>query len=639
MRLEILSAATRAGIGAKMSSARRALWHFRSSGLTGLREHRRREQGLPPDRGVRAQLTGRGELSFEPWDYARAPRRRQGLTVAVILDDFSRLAFSFEWDQVHVTPQSWREHIGRIQLLFVESAWNGNDGAWQYRLTGGKGPSQELKDLVAECKSRGIPTVFWNKEDPSHTEDFLECARLFDQVFTTDADLLDFYRAELDHDRVGVLAFAAQPAIHNPIRPAAGYQERDIAFAGMYFAHRHSERREQMDLLLGAAMDVTPRLENGLEIFSRQLGGDDRYQFPSPLAERVVGSLNYQQMLSAYRAYKVFLNVNTVVGSPTMCARRVFEISACGTPVVSTPNPAISATFPADEVVQVGERDEAGFALRALVNSPEIRDRMVHRAQRRIWAEHTYAHRVDAVLDAVGLDGHLVRSRPQTVTALVSSNRPQQLEHVLRSVGSQRGVETQLAYLAHGWDVDERRLRDLAAEAGLSDVVVLSADANVPLGDCLNRLVDAADGELVAKMDDDDYYGPHYLQDSLAALDLSGAQLVGKQAHYVALTGQGLLALRFPTREHQFVRHVMGPTMTMARSTARSTRFEPLAVGEDTAFLRALTTAGGRVYAGSRFEFAQLRGGTEHTWTASDFEILASATVQVVGSYEAHVTV
>ena len=53
------------------------------------------------------------------------------------------------------------------------------------------------------------------------------------------------------------------------------------------------------------------------------------------------GSLDYERMLTAYRAHKVMLNVNSVVDSPTMLARRVFEILASGTPVVSTRSAAV----------------------------------------------------------------------------------------------------------------------------------------------------------------------------------------------------------------------------------------------------------------------------------------------------------
>src|SRR5699024_12801047 len=88
-----------------------------------------------------------------------------------------------------------------------------------------------------------------------------------------------------------------------------------------------------------------------------------------------------------------------------MCARRSFEITASGTPVVSAPSPAIGKFFDEGEVPEVTEREEAAQVVRALVRSRELRDRTVHLAQRRIWHEHTYTHRARLLLDAVGLGG------------------------------------------------------------------------------------------------------------------------------------------------------------------------------------------------------------------------------------------
>lgn len=608
-----------------MSTARTALWHLRRGGLSQVRTWRRRQRlgqgGVVVDR----------EQPMPEWPIPDRPVRRPDLRVAVVLDDFSRLALAPEWTQVEVTPAAWESQVAEgIDLLFVESAWHGNGGTWRYQLTGPSAPSPALVALVEHCRAAGVPTVFWCKEDPVHFDDFVDTAALFDHVLTTDVEMVPRYRERLGHDRVGVMPFAAQERIHNPIRPQQGHAERDIAFAGMYFAHKYPERREQMDLLLGAADRVSPRMEHGLEIFSRFAGGDANYQFPEPLDARVVGSLSYLQTLTAYRSYKVFLNVNSVVGSPSMCARRVFEISACGTPVVSTPSPALDAFFPDDEVVRVDDPQQAEWMLRALVRSPLLRDRMVHAAQRRIWREHTYAARIDAVLEAVGLEEHV--RRPRTVSALVSTNRPHQLEHVIWQVARQRDVTVQLALLMHGFD-EEARVRELAAEHGIEDLVVLHADQDVLLGSCLNRLVDAASGDVVAKMDDDDLYGKHYLFDSLQALEYSGADIVGKQAHQMYLESQSAHLVRFPQREHRFTDFVAGPTMVMPRSVALEHRFPDAQIGEDSELLRRVVDAGGRIYSADRFEFVQVRRGAgEHTWDASDAEMLANADVQGFGT-------
>src|SRR5699024_7191058 len=422
-------------------------------------------------------------------------------------------------------------------LLLVDSAWHGSDDAWQYQLAGSKAPSQSLRELVAHCREQGIPTVFWNKEDPPHFEDFLDTGRLFDQVFTTDVTLLPRYREELGHDRIAVLPFAAQSAVHNPIRPKHGHQERDVAFAGMYFAHKFPERREQMDMLLGGALDASGRMEKGLEIFSRFLGDDERYQFPGELAERVVGSLDYERMLTAYKAYKVFLNVNSVVTSPSMCARRIFEITASGTPVVSAPSPAIGEFFTADEVPQATSREDAAHVVRALVRSPELRDRTVHLAQRRIWHEHTYTHRPRQVPDAGGLGEKAGGAGPgggtglPAVSVLAATNRPEQLDHLVDQVAQQAGVERQLLLITHGFE-SPTATTERARELGVENVVVLEAPSSWSLGACLNAAVERADGVVCAKMDDDDLYGEFYLHDLLRAREFSGADVVGKHAHY-----------------------------------------------------------------------------------------------------------
>src|SRR5690606_6699697 len=126
-------------------------------------------------------------------------------------------------------------------------------------------------------------------------------------------------------------------------------------------------------------------------------------------------------------------------------------------------------------------------------------------------------------------------------------------------VAGQVEVSPQLVLVTHGFAAPD----DLVARAhelGLRDVVVHQADPALTLGECLNAAVERADGDVVAKMDDDDLYGPHYLADQLRALDFSGADVVGKQAHHMLLKGTDCLLVRFPEREHRFTDMVMGPT-------------------------------------------------------------------------------
>ena len=78
-----------------------------------------------------------------------------GLLVATILDPFSELALRYEWEQMPVQREGWREQLTarRPQLLFVESAWQGNQGEWRHAMKPDE-VAPELAELLAWCRER-----------------------------------------------------------------------------------------------------------------------------------------------------------------------------------------------------------------------------------------------------------------------------------------------------------------------------------------------------------------------------------------------------------------------------------------------------------------------------------------------------
>ncbi len=561
---------------------------------------------------------------------ATGPVARPDLRVGVILDEFSELAFTYEWSQFRLSPDNWRQEMAdhKPSLVFVESAWRGNGGDWQGAMTGAGARADALRELLANCHQAKIPTVFWNKEDPPNYARFIETARLFDHVFTVDADMIPTYIKALGHDRVDVLPFAAQPRIHNPIRHGQESVERphDVAFAGTYFAEKHPERRQQMDLLLGAAAP------HGLHIFSRMQTQDSRYRFPAKYSHLIKGSLGYRQMVAAYSAYKVFLNVNSVVDSPTMCPRRLFELSAAQTAVVSTPAASIERFFGKDITV-VDNQQDADEQLGNLIMHKELRDRQVLRAHRTVHDQHLYRHRVDKILDTVGLP----RSPfDDSVSAIVPTMRPQQLENVWEFLHRQSHPRLELVLVSHGFSPSDKLVAELQARWPLRTVTLREADPDALLGDLMNLGVEAASGRYVAKMDDDNYYAEHYLSDLIRAFSWTDAQVVGKWAHYVHIGDDtGPTLLRFAAAEHRFVRLVQGGTIVTPREVARESRFESLPRKVDTTFLDKIRTAGGRVYSSDRFNFVSNRStdAAGHTWGVSTSHLLAhSSTLEFYGS-------
>ena len=628
-----------------IQEARAAAWHFRRDGFEGLRENQRRLRGEKNRysgavRGAQPVKSGRfrKRLRFDPYEPDQANPRRADLTVGVILDEFSLAALQFEWNQVPLSRGGWRQEIAAAEpdLIFIESAWAGNGGQWRYQLAGESGPKADFVELMETCRSLGIPTVFWNKEDPPHYSDFLETAKLFDWVYTSDSGRIESYIRDLGHERVGVLQFAAQPVLHNPVRPRQGWHNRDVAFAGMYFAHKYPERRAQMDVLLGGAYDAGVEKGIRLDIFSRHAGQDPNYRFPEPFSRHVAGSLAYSQMLTAYKAYKTFLNVNSVVDSPSMCARRIFEITAAGTSVVSTPSLALSTQWEPGEQFIVTSREETKETLLAITRNPQLSERQLHLAQRRIWSAHTYAHRIESVVEAALPAAARPIALP-SVSLLVSTIRPDRLEDVFRTAGGLQGLKPELVLCTHGFEAEDVEVKRLSRRYGLDNVVVLARPRSESLGECLNACVEAASGQVLTKMDDDDFYAPHYLRDLVHALSYSRADVVGKQAHYMYVAEHDATLLRFADREHRFTTSVMGPTITARRELFESVPFAALNRGEDTRFLNDVCADGGRIYASDRFNYAQFRGLRNHTWKISDTALLASGDIQFFGKPDEHI--
>ena len=156
-------------------------------------------------------------------------------------------------------------------------------------------------------------------------------------------------------------------------------------------------------------------------------------------------------------------------------------------------------------------------------------------------------------------------------------------------------------------------------EEGLEQLVegpltVVRVSSTATLGDALNAGTDAASGELITKMDDDDWYGPEHLWDLVSAAEYSGAELVAKGAEFVYLEQLDLTIRRFVGRAESSNRTVAGGTLTISRRNLEALGgWRPLAHGVDTALVADVERAGGRVFRTHGFGYIYRRHGAQ-TW-------------------------
>jgi hypothetical protein len=240
---------------------------------------------------------------------------------------------------------------------------------------------------------------------------------------------------------------------------------------------------------------------------------------------------------------------------------------------------------------------------------------------------HHVEEAADRVLGAAGVEAPA--PPPPRVTITAPTNRPDHLLAILDNVGRQTYPHIDLLIVAHGFDPDDARVRDLAAERGIPEPTVLRVGGDVIAGEVFNHGFRAASGDLIAKMDDDDWYGAEYLWDQVDALGYSGAHVVGKWAHYAYIESLDATVLRFGKHEHEYRDVLAISTLLMRREVFESAEFPAMPYGAGSVFLRELAAQGCRLYAADRFNYVYRRyaAADHHTFPTSDLKLAADATI------------
>lgn len=453
-----------------------------------------------------AQAQPRDETTLATVSPPVYPGRERTLRIAAVCDRFTADNLAPECELALLTPGRWAEQLAEFQphLLFVESAWEGVSGEWRGKVASG-GP--EIAALTHECRQRGIPSVFWNKEDPLHFEAFLGVAAMCDVVFTTDAAMIPAYKRDLGHSRVHVLPFALQPALHHPIQEAHDLRVEGSFFAGAWYG-RHPRRCNDFMNLADALSLVAP-----FEIFDRNNGSMEPDQrFPDRYAPNLRPAVPYSSTPKLYRSYRAGLTMNTIKQSPTMFARRALELMGTGTSVYSNYSSALTSLF-GDLVVSTDDGDRILREAYAEFQDPAGKAFTVRRqaALRQVLTEHCWEERLRVLLHHT--HGTPADPPPREVALVARVRDEGELKRLCSMVDSQKGV-TVLVWV------------DAPSRLELPDTMkrVPSASHDVGLGDLRGDM-------RFAPWHPADFYGEHYLLDLVLSLSYRQGDVIGKAAY------------------------------------------------------------------------------------------------------------
>lgn len=218
-----------------------------------------------------------------------------------------------------------------------------------------------------------------------------------------------------------------------------------------------------------------------------------------------------------------------------------------------------------------------------------------------------------------------------SVSVLLPSRRPGDIVFAIEQVRRQVGVDVQILVGLHGegWPAE--------AQNRLSRVVpgLLAArfDAAVPFGSVLDELSARADGKLVTKWDDDDWYGIDHVADLVRAYNYSGADIVGKAAEFVRLEVTDVMIRRFLVGAESYSTTLAGGTLLTSKDWLHEIGgWSPVPRGVDRAVLAGTRRCGGRSYRTHGFQYVlRRRAGDTHTWAVSDEEFMVGKFVRRQG--------
>ncbi|AHG65835.1 glycosyltransferase family protein [Advenella mimigardefordensis] len=455
-------------------------------------------------------LTPLATVDLKDFNSPVTESQERQLKIAGVMDEFTYHSFAPEANILQLHPDNWEQQLVEFQpdLLFIESAWQGLDGLWKTKISNAK---EEIQSAVKWCNLNNVPTMFWNKEDPVHFGTFLPIACMVDFVFTTDIDCIPKYKQRVGHTNVFLLPFAAQPKTHNPIEK---FERKDaFNFAGSYYL-RYPERQRDF----GSLID-TVRQFKGVEIYDRNFDNPHpHYTFPEKYKTFILGKLPFSEIDKAYKGYRYGINMNTIKQSQTMFARRVFELLASNTVVVSNFSRGVRLLF-GDLVVSSDNPLQLREGLESVCRDEGMYRKFRLLGLRKVFGEHTYAHRLAYI--RAKLSGKQYISSRSKIFVLAAIRSINDYEMVKAGFDRQRYEGKSLVVVAPS--------HDLAAQLASIDVIVLSSQDQF-----VTALNEMNANDWISVFSPDDYYGPNYLNDLELATGYSNAEVIGKLSYYSA---------------------------------------------------------------------------------------------------------
>lgn len=247
-----------------------------------------------------------------------------------------------------------------------------------------------------------------------------------------------------------------------------------------------------------------------------------------------------------------------------------------------------------------------------------IEDRSIE--MRRMGIKHFSPHRrICPILDRVNLID-------PSVTIVLVSKRQELVPRILRMIDRQTYQNLDICLAIHDSNPIEKYVHE-SIHHNSRKVTLLKFEGSTIFGNVLNAVTEHAGGQIISKMDDDDWYGPHHIEDLVYAKEYSGAEIVGSPVEFTYLESIDITTRRSFAGE-RYTNHVAGGTLTIDKADLITLGgWRAISSAVDIGLIEAARAAGMRIYRNHGRNYTMYRRAddervSEHTWKTSDATFL-----------------
>lgn len=207
------------------------------------------------------------------------------------------------------------------------------------------------------------------------------------------------------------------------------------------------------------------------------------------------------------------------------------------------------------------------------------------------------------------------------VSVILSTMRSELVPGVLQMMAQQTYAHFEVIVVVHGVPAPALDGVDL----GNLDYTIVEVPDTVLFGGALAEGVRRSSGDLITKLDDDDWYSEHHISDLVLAHLYSRADVVGKTTEYLFFEEVGQTVHRtFATERYHD--QLAGGAMLLSRATFDALGgWRPTPNSTDRSVLIRVETQGGIGYRTQSLGYLYIRHASKHTWERTASQLVNGA--------------